>query len=125
MVKLKLTCLTKQNNAVDIADRPGNERHKNRRSLPARNKKLISYSCASGVVMGPVQCLTERISGTLSRGIEWPEREADHSFPSSREGGDIPPIPHTSSWSVEGQDYSTLLAVTPRTSILIGEINFR
>jgi hypothetical protein len=97
----------------------------NYRSLPARNTKFISYSCASGAVLEPVQLLTETISGTLSREIQWPEREADYSFPSSREGGNIPPIPHTPSWCVEAQDYSTLLAVTPRTSILIGEINFR
>ena len=36
-------------------------RHTNRRSIPARNKKIICYSCASGALLGPVQCLSERI----------------------------------------------------------------
>jgi hypothetical protein len=45
----------------------------------------------------PIQC----VLAELSSGIIRPGREADLSHPSSAEvknGGSIPPLPHTSSW---------------------------
>jgi hypothetical protein len=49
----------------------------------------------------PTQSSIQWVPGAHSPGIKWPGEEADHSPPSSakvKNGGAIPPLPHTSSW---------------------------
>jgi hypothetical protein len=56
------------------------------------------FLTVSWPALGPAQPPIQWVPGTLSRGVKRPEREADHSPPSSAEfvnGGDIPALPHT------------------------------
>jgi hypothetical protein len=68
----------------------------------SRQRQVISLSSiTSRPVLGPTQPPIQWVLGTLSPGVKWPGREADHSPPSSVEvksGGAMPPLPHTSSW---------------------------
>jgi hypothetical protein len=55
---------------------------------------------ASRPALGPTQRPIQRVSGVPPLGVKWPEREADHSLPSSEDvknGGAVPPFHHTSS----------------------------
>jgi hypothetical protein len=51
---------------------------------------------------GPTQLPIQWVPGAVSLGVKWPEREADHSPPSSAESqrmrGAIPPLPNTPPW---------------------------
>jgi hypothetical protein len=61
--------------------------------FPAGTKKIPTQE--------PIQHLIHWIPETVSLLQKWPEREADHSCPSSAEvenGGNISPLSHTSSW---------------------------
>jgi hypothetical protein len=65
-----------------------------------QQKEIFLVSTLSRPALGPIQPLTQCISGVLSPGIKRPEREADHSPPSSaavKNCGAIPPLPRTSS----------------------------
>jgi hypothetical protein len=64
-------------------------------------ERLFSYAQRPDRLWGPPSLLSNGHWGFLSPGVKWPGREADHSSPSSAEaknGGAIPPLPHTSSW---------------------------
>jgi hypothetical protein len=64
-------------------------------------QKIIQYSKASKPLFGPTQIPVQWVLGALSLRVKWMEHEADHSPSSSVEiknGGSIPPFPHTSSW---------------------------
>jgi hypothetical protein len=59
------------------------------------------FSTASRPTLGLTQTPIQWVPGALSTGIKWQEREADHSpAPSAdvKNGGAIPPLPHTTSW---------------------------
>jgi hypothetical protein len=66
-----------------------------------QGQEIFLYSTASGPTLGPTQSLMQCVPGAFSPGLKRQGREADHSPPSSAEvknGGAIPPLPHTSSW---------------------------
>jgi hypothetical protein len=46
---------------------------------------IFLYTIASRPALGPTQPLTQWVPGSLSLGVKRPEREADHSSPSSAE----------------------------------------
>jgi hypothetical protein len=63
--------------------------------LPA-GAGIFLFCSASRSALGPTQSPIQRITGPVSPGETHPEREADHSPPSSAEiknGGAIPPLP--------------------------------
>jgi hypothetical protein len=53
-----------------------------RGSIPGRGKIFI-FSIASGPALGSTKPPIQWVSGTISPGVKRPEREADHSRPSS------------------------------------------
>jgi hypothetical protein len=64
-----------------------------RDSIPERGKDLS---------LGPTQPPIQWVPGAVFLGVKRPDREADHSPPSSAEvknGGAIPPFPDISSWN--------------------------
>jgi hypothetical protein len=46
---------------------------------------IFLSTTASRTALGPIQPPIQRVPGTLSLGVKWPGREADHSPPSSTE----------------------------------------
>jgi hypothetical protein len=63
--------------------------------------KIFLFLTASRSALGPTQPPIQLVPGAISPGVKQPGRKADHSPPSSAEvnnGGDIPPLPHMSSW---------------------------
>jgi hypothetical protein len=62
-------------------------------------KNVISVSFpASRQALGPIQLPIHWTTGALSPGVKWPEREADHSSPSSavvKNGVTAPTLPNT------------------------------
>jgi hypothetical protein len=67
-----------------------------------QGQEIFLYATASKPALGPTQPPIQWVPGALSE-VKRPEREADRSPSSSAEvknGGAIPPLPHTSSWSV-------------------------
>jgi hypothetical protein len=72
------------------------------RSFDSRQGQVILLcSTAYRPVLGPTQPPVQWVLGAVSPGVKRPLREADHSPRSSAEvknGGVIPPLPHTSSW---------------------------
>jgi hypothetical protein len=59
------------------------------------------FSTASRPALGPIQPSVQWLPRDLSPEVKRLVREADHAPPSSAEvknGGAIPPLPHTSSW---------------------------
>jgi hypothetical protein len=59
----------------------------------------VLFSIMSRLALGPIQPHIQWVPGAVSPGVR--RHEADHSSPSSAEvknGGTIPPLPHTSSW---------------------------
>jgi hypothetical protein len=63
---------------------------------------MFFYFTACRPDLRPIKPPIQRIPRALSPEIKPPEREANHSHPSSAEtknDGDIPPLHHTSSWS--------------------------
>jgi hypothetical protein len=50
-----------------------------------RGLGIILFTTASRTAPGPTQPLIQWVPGALSLGVKWPEREADHSPPSSDE----------------------------------------
>jgi hypothetical protein len=68
-----------------------------RDSIPGRGKRLFSTPQLPDRLLGPIK----RVPEVISLGVKRPGHEADHSPPSSAEvknGGDMPPLPQTSSW---------------------------
>jgi hypothetical protein len=66
-----------------------------------QGEAIFLFFAASVPALGPTQPPIKWIPGALFPGVKRPRREADHSLPSSAEvknGGTIPPLPHTSSW---------------------------
>jgi hypothetical protein len=73
-----------------------------RGSIPGRGN-IFFFSIVSGPARGLSQPPIQWVSGALSPEVRRPGREADHSSPPSAEvknGGAVPPFPHTSSWPV-------------------------
>jgi hypothetical protein len=67
---------------------------------PSKGKTAL-YLTASRPALGPHKLRTKWKPGILSQWMKWPEREADHSIPSSAEvdnGDTIISLPHTPSW---------------------------
>jgi hypothetical protein len=65
-------------------------------SFPVTGKIIPLYFTASRPALGLTQPPIQQVPGTLSSGVKWVGREADHSPPSSAEfknGGAIPPLP--------------------------------
>jgi hypothetical protein len=63
--------------------------------------KIFLFSTASRQALGPNQPSIQWVPGSSSLGVKRQGREADHLSPSSDEiknGGAIPPLPHTSLW---------------------------
>jgi hypothetical protein len=54
-------------------------------SIPGRFWNVFLLTTASRTVLGPTQPSIQRLSGALSLGVKRPEREVDHSPPSSAE----------------------------------------
>jgi hypothetical protein len=66
-----------------------------------QGQEIFLYSTASRPALGPTQPPIQWVPGELSPGVKRLRREGDHSPPSSvqiKNGGAIPPLPHTSSW---------------------------
>jgi hypothetical protein len=66
-----------------------------------QGQKILLFSITSRPAVGPIQLPTEWVPGAVSPGSTRQGREADYSPPSStqvKNGGNITPIPHTSSW---------------------------
>jgi hypothetical protein len=62
--------------------------------------KIFLFSTASRAALRPTQPPIQWVPGVLALKVKRPGREADNSLPSSAEvknGGAIPPLPHTSS----------------------------
>jgi hypothetical protein len=60
-------------------------------------RRFDSACCTVGGPHTPIQW----VPGAVSLGVKRPEREADHSPPSTakiKKSGPIPPLPHTSLW---------------------------
>jgi hypothetical protein len=71
-------------------------------SVPGRGRRFLPSPVARPA-LGHTQPFVQWVLGPLSLGVKWPGCEADHSPPSSAEdknGGDIPPLPHMSSWHI-------------------------
>jgi hypothetical protein len=71
-----------------------------RSSIPGRDNRFLS-TAVSRPTLGITQPHIQWVSGALLLGVMRPDREADHSPPSSSEvqnDGAVPPLPHTSSW---------------------------
>jgi hypothetical protein len=71
-----------------------------RGSIPSKGKAFFSTPQRPDRFWGPLNLLFNGYRGTLSPGVKRPERETDHSPPTNAEvknGGDIHPLPHTSS----------------------------
>jgi hypothetical protein len=67
----------------------------------SRRGKIFIFSTESTLALGPTQPPIQWVQGEISPGVKRPSRQTDHSPPSRAEikkGGDIPPLPHTSSW---------------------------
>jgi hypothetical protein len=63
--------------------------------------KMFFFSIAFRPALGPTQPPIQHVPEVISPGVQQSEREGDHSPPTSAEvknGGAIPPLPHTSSW---------------------------
>jgi hypothetical protein len=66
-----------------------------------QGKEVFVYFTASSLALGSTQSPIQWLPGALSLEVKQPGREAAHSPPSTAEvknGGAIPPLPHTSSW---------------------------
>jgi hypothetical protein len=69
-------------------------------SIPGRGN-IFLFSTAYRPALGPTHPPIQWVPGLRSPGVKRPDREADHSPPSSAEvnnGGAIPPPPRMSSW---------------------------
>jgi hypothetical protein len=69
--------------------------------FPGEEQQIFLYSTASGPALGPTQPPVQWAPSALSQGVKRSENEACHSPPPSaaiKNGGVIPPLPHTSSW---------------------------
>jgi hypothetical protein len=55
-----------------------------RSSSPGRVKNFL-FSTSSRTALGPAEPPIQRVPETLSPGVKWPGREADHSPPTSAE----------------------------------------
>jgi hypothetical protein len=69
-------------------------------SSPCKGKIFLS-STSSRTVLGPTQPPIQGVPGAPSPGVKWPEREADHSPPTSAEVKNpwiYTSTPHTSLW---------------------------
>jgi hypothetical protein len=67
-----------------------------------QGQEIPFYCTASRPDLGPTQPPKQQAPGALSSKVNRPGREVDHSPPSSAEvknGGAIPSLPNTSSWS--------------------------
>jgi hypothetical protein len=72
-----------------------------RGSIPDGGKRFVFFSTAFTPALVPTQPPIKLIPGTPSPAIKRPGHDADHSPASNAEvknGGAIPPLPHTSSW---------------------------
>jgi hypothetical protein len=70
-------------------------------SIPGRGKIFFSYPQCPDWQWGPLNLVSNGLRWLFFNGIERQGIEADHSPPSSAElknGGAIPPLPHTSPW---------------------------
>jgi hypothetical protein len=68
--------------------------------IPGR-VKIFLLSVVPRPALGPIQSLMQWIPAAISLGVKQPDREADHSPPSSvdvKNGGAIPPLLSMSSW---------------------------
>jgi hypothetical protein len=71
-----------------------------RGSIPDRGNIILFFK-ESRPAREPMKSSTQWVSGAVSPGVKCQGHEADHSSPHSAEvknDGDIPPLPHTSSW---------------------------
>jgi hypothetical protein len=50
-----------------------------------RGLGIFLFTTGSKTALGPIQPPIQRVPGSLSLGVKWPGREADHSPPSSAE----------------------------------------
>jgi hypothetical protein len=69
--------------------------------ISGRGKKFFSSTITARSALGPTQSSIQWLPGVVFPGLKRQRRESDHSPPSSAEvknGGAIPPLPHTSSW---------------------------
>jgi hypothetical protein len=63
--------------------------------------KILVFSTASRLMLGPTQPLIQWVPGALFLGVKQQGHEADHPFPPRAEvktGGAIPQLPHMSLW---------------------------
>jgi hypothetical protein len=73
-----------------------------RPGFDSQHGKEISFFTASRLVLGPTQLPIKCVPGEFLSRIKRLGRNNHHSYPSSAEvknGGDIPPLSHTSSWN--------------------------
>jgi hypothetical protein len=80
-------------------------------SIPGSAIFLLFFT-ASRPALGPTQPPVQWVLGAISPGVKRTGRETDHPPTSTAEfknGGDVPPLPHMSSWS----QYSPILSVGP------------
>jgi hypothetical protein len=57
----------------------------NGRSLSPNRVKNFLFPSSSRAVLGPTQPPIQWVPGAISPGVKWPEREANHSPPTSAE----------------------------------------
>jgi hypothetical protein len=71
--------------------------------IPGRGKRYILFSIAFRPAMVPTELSMQWVQGAVSLGIKLQGCQSDISPSSSTEaknGGDISPLPHTSSWHI-------------------------
>jgi hypothetical protein len=70
-------------------------------SILGRNKRFFSTLLRSDLLWGPTSLLSSGYKGLFFWDVKMPESEANHPLPpiaEAKNGGAIPPLPHTCSW---------------------------